>query len=65
MGELAKPFLWEQFVPVRLDDTLLHALLLLSKHELFVLPVVQQSDPQVTGIVTQVSTTYLNAERKI
>ncbi|XP_054787871.1 SNF1-related protein kinase regulatory subunit gamma-1-like [Prosopis cineraria] len=53
VGELAKPFVWEPFFPVHLDDTLLHALLLLSKHPLRVLPVTQHSDPQVIGLVTQ------------
>ncbi|XP_028767878.1 SNF1-related protein kinase regulatory subunit gamma-1-like [Neltuma alba] len=53
VGELAKPFVWEPFFPVHLDDTLLHALLLLSKHPLRVLPVIQHSDPQVIGLVTQ------------
>ncbi|KAF7810878.1 SNF1-related protein kinase regulatory subunit gamma-1-like [Senna tora] len=53
VSELVKLFLWEPFFPIRMDDSLLHALLLLSKHRLHVLPVVQQSDPQVIGLVTQ------------
>ncbi|XP_061372689.1 SNF1-related protein kinase regulatory subunit gamma-1-like [Gastrolobium bilobum] len=53
VGELAKSFLWEPFFPVRLDDTILHALLLLSKHRLHVLPVMQQPDPGLIGFVTQ------------
>ncbi|CAK8569259.1 unnamed protein product [Lathyrus sativus] len=54
VGELAKSFLWEPFFPVRLDDTILHALLLLSKHSLHVLPVIQQPDAAaLIGFVTQ------------
>ncbi|XP_022748859.1 SNF1-related protein kinase regulatory subunit gamma-1-like [Durio zibethinus] len=53
VGELAKSFLWNPFFPVRLEDTLLHVLLLLSKHRLQVLPVIEQSDLQVIGFVTQ------------
>ncbi|KAL5073647.1 hypothetical protein RYX36_012631, partial [Vicia faba] len=50
VGELAKSFLWEPFFPVHLNDTILHALLLLSKHRLQVLP-----DAAPIGFVTQVS----------
>lgn len=53
VGELAKSFLWEPFFPVRLNDTILHALLLLSKHRLHVLPVIQQLDAALIGFVTQ------------
>ncbi|KAI5402449.1 hypothetical protein KIW84_050171 [Lathyrus oleraceus] len=53
VGELAKSFLWEPFFPVHLDDTILHALLLLSRHRLQVLPVVQQPDATLIGFVTQ------------
>jgi len=48
-------FLWEPFFPVNLDDTVLHALLLLSKHQVHVLPVVQQREDGIIGFVTQVS----------
>lgn len=54
VGELAKSFLWNPFFPVSLDDTLLHVLLLLSKHRVQVVPVVDQSHLQVIGFVTQV-----------
>ncbi|XP_058782965.1 SNF1-related protein kinase regulatory subunit gamma-1-like [Vicia villosa] len=53
VGELAKSFLWEPFFPVHLNDTILHALLLLSKHRLQVLPVIQQPDAPLIGFVTQ------------
>ncbi|KAI9127765.1 hypothetical protein K1719_000758 [Acacia pycnantha] len=53
VSKLTKPFVWEPFFPVHLDDTLLHALLILSKHPLRVLPVMQRSDRQVIGLVTQ------------
>ncbi|KAI3978841.1 hypothetical protein MKX01_016016 [Papaver californicum] len=51
--ELAKSFLWDPFFPVYLEDTLFHVLLLLSKHRLHVVPVVEQSNSQVTGFITQ------------
>ncbi|XVE49028.1 hypothetical protein DITRI_Ditri01bG0048900 [Diplodiscus trichospermus] len=53
VGELAKSFLWNPFFPVHLRDTLFHVLLLLSKHPVQVVPVVEQSDLQVIGFVTQ------------
>ncbi|XVE93654.1 hypothetical protein REPUB_Repub01dG0212600 [Reevesia pubescens] len=53
VGELAKSFLWNPFFPVRLEDTLFHVLLLLSKHPVQVVPVVQQSLLQVIGFITQ------------
>ncbi|CAI8600341.1 unnamed protein product [Vicia faba] len=57
VGELAKSFLWEPFFPVHLNDTILHALLLLSKHRLQVLP-----DAAPIGFVTQVSVELLTEE---
>ncbi|KAJ0076918.1 hypothetical protein Patl1_36449 [Pistacia atlantica] len=53
IGELATEFLWDPFFPLRLDDTLFHVLLLLSKHRLQVVPVVEQPKSQVIGFVTQ------------
>ncbi|TYH85493.1 hypothetical protein ES332_D02G270500v1 [Gossypium tomentosum] len=53
VGELAKSFLWNPFFPVRLEDTLFHVLLLISKHRIQVVPVVEQSNLKVTGFVTQ------------
>ncbi|XP_020210578.1 SNF1-related protein kinase regulatory subunit gamma-1-like [Cajanus cajan] len=54
VSELAKSFLWEPFFPVNMDDTVLHALLLLSKHRLHVLPVIQQPEAGlIIGFVTQ------------
>ncbi|PPS05953.1 hypothetical protein GOBAR_AA14720 [Gossypium barbadense] len=53
VGELAKSFLWNPFFPVRLDDTLFHVLLLISKHRIRVVPVIEQSNLKVTGFVTQ------------
>ena len=63
MGKLAHPFVWEPFFPVHSDDTLLHALLLISKHPLRVLPVVERSDFQIVGLVTQVSTKFASNKR--
>lgn len=54
IGELAKSFLWDSFFPVRLDDTLFHVMLLLSKHPLQVVPVIENPDSKVIGFVTQV-----------
>lgn len=54
IGELAKSFLWDSFFPVRLDDTLFHVLLLLSKHRLQVVPVIERPDSKDIGFVTQV-----------
>ncbi|CAN1125314.1 SNF1-related protein kinase regulatory subunit gamma-1, partial [Linum perenne] len=53
VGELAKSFLWDPFFPVHLEDTLFHVLLLLCKHQLQVVPVVEKSELQVIGFVTQ------------
>ncbi|KAK5837873.1 hypothetical protein PVK06_006600 [Gossypium arboreum] len=53
VGELAKSFLWNPFFPVRLEDTLFHVLLLISKHRIRVVPVIEQSNLKVTGFVTQ------------
>ncbi|KAK2665346.1 hypothetical protein Ddye_003920 [Dipteronia dyeriana] len=53
IGELAKSFLWDSFFPIRSDDTLLHVLLLLSKHRLNVVPVIERPDSQIMGLVTQ------------
>ncbi|RDY06950.1 SNF1-related protein kinase regulatory subunit gamma-1, partial [Mucuna pruriens] len=53
VSELAKSFLWEPFFPVNLDDTVFHALLLLSKHQLHALPVIQQPEDGLIGFVTQ------------
>ncbi|XP_031380014.1 SNF1-related protein kinase regulatory subunit gamma-1-like isoform X2 [Punica granatum] len=51
--ELAKSFLLDPFLPVRLEDSLFHVLLLLSKHRVQVLPVIEPSKCQVIGFVTQ------------
>ncbi|KAF2301864.1 hypothetical protein GH714_030009 [Hevea brasiliensis] len=54
VGELAKSFLWDPFFPVNLDNTLFHVLMLLSKHHrLQAVPVIEQSDFQIIGFVTQ------------
>ncbi|KAK0582128.1 hypothetical protein LWI29_021846 [Acer saccharum] len=53
IGELAKSFLWDSFFPIRLDDTLFHVLLLLSKHRLNVVPVIERPASQIMGFVTQ------------
>ncbi|XP_041016286.1 SNF1-related protein kinase regulatory subunit gamma-1-like [Juglans microcarpa x Juglans regia] len=53
VGELAKSFLWNPFFPVHLDETLFRVLLLLSKHPLQVVPVIDRTNSNVTGFVTQ------------
>ncbi|CAI0377539.1 unnamed protein product [Linum tenue] len=53
VGELAKSFLWDPFFPVHPEDTLFHVLLLLCKHQLQAVPVVEESELQVIGFVTK------------
>ncbi|OVA18758.1 CBS domain [Macleaya cordata] len=57
--ELAKSFLWDPFFPVHLEDTLFHVLLLLSKHRLQVVPVMERSNSRVIGFVTQIAVVQL------
>jgi CBS-domain-containing membrane protein len=54
---MARSFRWGPFLPVRPEDTLLHVLLLLSKHRLKAVPVVdvESSNSRVKGFITQVS----------
>ncbi|KAJ7967305.1 SNF1-related protein kinase regulatory subunit gamma-1 like [Quillaja saponaria] len=59
ISELAKSFLWESFIPVHIDDTLFHVLLLFSNHRLQVVPVIERSSSQVTGFVTQSAALHL------
>jgi CBS-domain-containing membrane protein len=52
---MARSFRWGPFLPVRPEDTLLHVLLLLSKHRLKAVPVVDTaSSKSVRGFITQV-----------
>ncbi|XP_020522877.1 SNF1-related protein kinase regulatory subunit gamma-1 isoform X2 [Amborella trichopoda] len=53
IGELARTFRWGPFLPVQLSDSLLHVLLLLSKHRLKAAPVIDRSDSRIVGFVTQ------------
>ena len=55
VGAIARSFRWGPFIPVHLDDSLLHVLLLLSKHRLKAAPVVDQLYLNVKGYITQVS----------
>ncbi|CAL1353542.1 unnamed protein product [Linum trigynum] len=59
VGELAKSFLWDPFFPVHPEDTLFHVLLLLCKHQLQAVPVVEESELQVIGFVTQNAVIHL------
>ncbi|KAJ8767152.1 hypothetical protein K2173_013549 [Erythroxylum novogranatense] len=59
VGELAKSFLWDPFLPVRLEDTLFHVLLLLSKHRVQFVPVIDQSNFQIAGVITQIDVIQL------
>jgi len=53
VGAIARSFRWGPFIPVHLDDSLLHVLLLLSKHRLKAAPVVDQLYLHVRGFITQ------------
>nr|XP_011459643.1 PREDICTED: uncharacterized protein LOC101297988 [Fragaria vesca subsp. vesca] len=53
IGELAKSFLWDSYFPVHIDETLFHVLLLLSKHRLHVVPVIERTNSQLTGFISQ------------
>ncbi|XP_074310466.1 SNF1-related protein kinase regulatory subunit gamma-1-like isoform X2 [Silene latifolia] len=54
VAELAKLFLWDSFFPVHLEnDTLFHVLLLLSKHRLKVVPVIERFNSRVISFITQ------------
>ncbi|XP_052180283.1 SNF1-related protein kinase regulatory subunit gamma-1-like isoform X3 [Diospyros lotus] len=53
VGDLAKSFLWDPFLPVRSSDSLFHVLLLLSKHRLHFVPVTEPSSTRLIGFVTQ------------
>ncbi|MCO5575731.1 hypothetical protein L7F22_029534 [Adiantum nelumboides] len=50
---MARSFMWGPFLPVRPEDTLLHALLMLSKHLLKAVPVMDAKFNRVTGFITQ------------
>lgn len=55
VSAMARSFRWGPFLPVRPEDTLLHVLLLLSKHQLKAIPVVDaDSSKSVRGFITQV-----------
>lgn len=60
MGELGKTFLWDPYFPVGMRDTLFHVLLMFSKHRLQAVPVVELSNSNVIGFITQVLTTGFN-----
>ncbi|PIA55800.1 hypothetical protein AQUCO_00700254v1 [Aquilegia coerulea] len=54
VGELANSYIWDPFFPVHLDDSLFHVMLLLSKHRLQAVPVIDRSiSSHVIGFVTQ------------
>ncbi|KAK1352203.1 SNF1-related protein kinase regulatory subunit gamma-1 like [Heracleum sosnowskyi] len=53
IGELAKSYLWEPFFPISSHDTLFHVLLLLSKHQLHLVPVVEGHKTNITGFITE------------
>ncbi|KAM3695350.1 hypothetical protein ACB098_07G124500 [Castanea mollissima] len=53
VSELAKSFLWDPFFSVQLDETLFHVLLLLSKHRVQVVPIIERSNSNITGFITQ------------
>ncbi|KAI5076724.1 hypothetical protein GOP47_0008789 [Adiantum capillus-veneris] len=53
VAAMARSFMWGPFLPVRPEDTLLHALLMLSKHTLKAVPVMDSTTKRVTGFITQ------------
>ncbi|XP_071715031.1 SNF1-related protein kinase regulatory subunit gamma-1-like [Rutidosis leptorrhynchoides] len=53
IGELAASFLWNPVFPVKLDQTIFHVLLLLSKHRLSVVPVTEHASSKVVGYITE------------
>ncbi|KAL3686181.1 hypothetical protein R1sor_004203 [Riccia sorocarpa] len=53
VGALARSFRWGPFLPIYPEDSLLHILMLLSKHSLKAAPVVDPEDNKVTGFITQ------------
>ncbi|KAL9238218.1 hypothetical protein vseg_012674 [Gypsophila vaccaria] len=54
VADLAKLFLWDPIFPVHLEgDTFFHLLLLLSKHRLHVVPVIERSRSRVIGFIPQ------------
>ncbi|CAN6446638.1 unnamed protein product [Victoria cruziana] len=57
--ELAKSFRWASFFPAYPDDTLLHVLLLLSKHQLKAVPIISPVDSRVIGFLTQHAVLHL------
>ncbi|KAF3783181.1 SNF1-related protein kinase regulatory subunit gamma-1 [Nymphaea thermarum] len=57
--ELAKSFRWASFLPAYPDDTLLHVLLLLSKHQLKAVPIISHVDSRVIGFLTQHAVLHL------
>lgn len=59
IGELAASFLWNPVFPVKLDQTIFHVLLLLSKHRLSVVPVTEHSSSKVVGYVTENSINHI------
>ncbi|KAI3716107.1 hypothetical protein L6452_23203 [Arctium lappa] len=59
IGELAASFLWDPVFPVKLDQTLFHVILLLSKHRLSVVPVTEHSSSKVVGYVTENSVNHI------
>eukprot|EP00850_Spirogloea_muscicola_P015667 SM000122S25774 [mRNA] locus=s122:207188:210371:+ [translate_table: standard] len=58
------PLHWNPYLPVRADDTLLHVLLLFSKHTLQMVPVVEaaQSNPDFQAFITPVAVIGLVAQ---
>ncbi|KGN61852.2 hypothetical protein Csa_005954 [Cucumis sativus] len=62
VGELGKTFLWDPYFPVGMRDTLFHVLLMLSKHRLQAVPVVELSNSHVIGFITQSAVIHLLLE---
>lgn len=62
VGELGKTFLWDPYFPVGMRDTLFHVLLMLSKHRLQAVPVVELSNSHVIGFITQNAVIHLLLE---
>ncbi|KAM1264517.1 hypothetical protein ACFX2J_034309 [Malus domestica] len=59
IGELAKSLIWHSYFPVHLDEKLFHVLLLLSKHQLQVVPVIERTNSKLISFISQLGVLHL------
>ncbi|KAH7294515.1 hypothetical protein KP509_27G004100 [Ceratopteris richardii] len=53
ISDIAEAYKWTPFLPVRLNDSMLTLLVLLSKYRLRSVPVVEMDQPEIKSIITQ------------